>query len=81
MDFNASAVQSATIQPESSVLKGKPPCKAWGLSWPGRTAEPVPWSSGPPKVRAPSSPVQGPSHPRCSYSFTHTHVDRPPNPL
>lgn len=26
-DFKASAVQSATIQPQSSVLKGKPPCK------------------------------------------------------
>lgn len=28
MDFKASAVQSATIQPQSSVLKGKAPCGA-----------------------------------------------------
>lgn len=29
-DFKASAVQSATTQPQSSVLKEKPPCRAWG---------------------------------------------------
>lgn len=29
-DFSPSAVQSATIQPQSRVLKGKPPCKEIG---------------------------------------------------
>lgn len=43
MDFRASAVQSATIQPQSSVLKGKAPCgtRACDGRWaPARAAAP-----------------------------------------
>lgn len=36
MDFKASAVQSATIQPQSSVLKLKPPCKVRGCKCGGQ---------------------------------------------
>lgn len=41
MDFKASAVQSATIQPQSSVLKLKPPCKVRGCKGGGHGTLPA----------------------------------------
>lgn len=59
MDFKASAVQSATIQPHSSVLKGKPPCRARGPRQPWPSGLPVRAEAGPPQPHAPPS-VDGP---------------------
>lgn len=56
-DFKASAVQSATIQPQSSVLKEKPPWKVWGCKGGGQA------HTWPPQAMAPRTPAQsrGPS--------------------
>lgn len=68
--FKASAVQSATIQPQSRVLKEKPPCRAqavtpgWGCPHPSSQTHPTATCIPPQSTRS----GQGPIHQRCVYS-------------
>lgn len=78
MDFKASAVQSATIQPQSSVLKGKAPCGAracdGGRGLPGPQPPATHVGPAPPSSRTihtghslpppPSGPATGQAQPK-----------------